>query len=191
MAAAQDKAKLRADMRKRRRALKAALPAASREAADALPLSRLPAFASVGGYAPQGSEIDPWPLLQRLADTGAHLALPRADTLDGVLTFHLYDPDEPQLPDVAGVPSPPASAPIVRPDLVICPLLAFDREGRRLGQGGGHYDRTLAELRARKTVFVLGLAFSGQEVASLPADAHDQALDAILTETGYIAVAKR
>jgi 5-formyltetrahydrofolate cyclo-ligase len=76
----------------------------------------------------------------------------------------------------------------VAPDLVIAPLLAFDRKGGRLGQGAGHYDRTLANLRALKPVFVLGLGYAGQEVAEIPLEAHDQRLDAILTETEYIEV---
>jgi 5-formyltetrahydrofolate cyclo-ligase len=70
-------------------------------------------------------------------------------------------------------------------------LLAFDRAGRRLGQGAGHYDRTLASLRARRPVFVLGLAFAGQEIDELPEEAHDQRLDAILTETDYLPVSPR
>jgi 5-formyltetrahydrofolate cyclo-ligase len=93
-------------------------------------------------------------------------------------------------PDAFGNPSPPASAPEVFPNLIIAPVLAFDRRGGRVGQGGGHYDRTLEALRARGEVFVLGLAYAGQEIASVPSEAHDQALDAILTETGYIEVRK-
>jgi 5-formyltetrahydrofolate cyclo-ligase len=78
----------------------------------------------------------------------------------------------------------------VRPDLVIAPLLAFDRAGGRIGQGGGHYDRTIAALRTQGPLFVIGLAFAGQEVAELPHEPHDQRLDAILTETAYIEVRK-
>ncbi len=70
--------------------------------------------------------------------------------------------------------------------MVIAPLLAFDRGGGRLGQGGGHYDRTLEALRVQGRVFVVGLAYAGQEVAEVPSEPHDQKLDAILTETGYI-----
>ena len=68
--------------------------------------------------------------------------------------------------------------------------MAFDRTGARLGQGAGHYDRTLENLRKGGRVFVLGLAFAEQEVARIPAEPHDQRLDAILTETGYIEVRK-
>jgi 5-formyltetrahydrofolate cyclo-ligase len=77
---------------------------------------------------------------------------------------------------------------VVTPNLVIAPVLAFDRHGGRLGQGGGHYDRTLADLRGQRPVFVLGVAFAGQEIEAAPMDPHDQRLDAILTETGYIEV---
>jgi 5-formyltetrahydrofolate cyclo-ligase len=74
----------------------------------------------------------------------------------------------------------------VEPDLVLVPLLAFDRTGARLGYGQGHYDRTLAALRARRPVSAIGLAFAAQEVACLPAEPHDIPLDGIVTETAYI-----
>jgi 5-formyltetrahydrofolate cyclo-ligase len=118
------------------------------------------------------------------------LALPSAEEADAPLLFRAWDIRDTFVPDLFGVPSPPPTASILHPDLVICPLLAFDRRGSRLGQGGGHYDRTIANLRAMKPVFVLGLAYAGQEVEEIPAEAHDQRLDAILTETGYIEVRK-
>jgi len=93
--------------------------------------------------------------------------------------------------DAFGIPAPGPNAAEVLPDIVFAPLLAFDRLGGRLGQGAGHYDRTLAILRARQPVFVIGLAYAGQEIAAVPMDAHDQRLDAILTETGYIEVARK
>ncbi|HRD47008.1 MAG TPA: 5-formyltetrahydrofolate cyclo-ligase, partial [Caulobacter sp.] len=84
-----------------------------------------------------------------------------------------------------------AAADDVSPDLVMVPLLAFDAAGGRLGQGGGHYDRTMAALRNRPSSppFV-GMAYSGQQVAALPREPHDQPLDGILTEAGYIGVRK-
>jgi 5-formyltetrahydrofolate cyclo-ligase len=74
--------------------------------------------------------------------------------------------------------------------LLLTPVVAFDRAGGRLGQGGGHYDRTLANLRRQRPVFVLGVAFAGQEVEAVPMGRHDQRLDAIVTETAYIEVGK-
>jgi 5-formyltetrahydrofolate cyclo-ligase len=149
-------------------------------------VERLPAFSAFAGYCPTGSEMDPRPLMTRLAEGGAQPCLPVAASRDAPLEFRLWDPREPLEPDAFGIPAPPPWADAVSPDLVIAPLLAFDRRGNRLGQGAGHYDRTLANLRAEKTVFVLGLAYSGQEVDVLPAEAHDEPLDAILTETEYI-----
>jgi len=177
-------------MRRRRRALAANAPAAAQAAAAALPIDRLPAFDWFSSYHALGSELDPAPLAARLAEAGGRLALPVTVAAEAPLVFRAWSPDEAPAMDAFGVPSPPASAPQVRPALVICPLLAFDRTGARLGQGGGHYDRTIAALRAQGSVFVLGLAYAGQEVEQLPAEPHDQRLDAILTESGYIEVRK-
>jgi 5-formyltetrahydrofolate cyclo-ligase len=183
-----DKTGLRQAMRARRRDLARAQTGAADRAAGNLPLASLPAFACFSGYRPMGSELDPGPLMRRLAATGATPSLPAAGSRDGPLVFRAWAPDDPLSPDAAGVPAPPASAPVVAPDLVIAPLLAFDRAGGRLGQGAGHYDRTLANLRAARPVFVLGLAYAGQELDHVPTEPHDQRLDAILTETGYIEV---
>lgn len=182
------KTELRARLRRLRRELAAAAPDAAQKACDQLPLGRLPAFACYSGYHAMGAELDPSPLIRRLARTGAMFAMPAAERPDAPLAFRAWDSRDPAVPDLFGVPSPPPTAPELHPDLIVCPLLAFDRKGGRLGQGGGHYDRTIANLRAMKSVFVLGLAYSGQEVADLPAEPHDQRLDAILTENGYIEV---
>jgi 5-formyltetrahydrofolate cyclo-ligase len=177
------------DLRRRMRALRGRLaadaPDAARRANDALDLAALPPFAVVSGYHALGSELDPRPLLDRLRAGGARLALPVCEGLDQPLIFRLRNAADALVPDALGVPAPPPSAPLVTPDLVIAPLLAFDRRGGRLGQGGGHYDRTLARLRAEGPVFVLGLAYAGQELDAVPGEAHDQRLDAILTENGY------
>jgi len=106
------------------------------------------------------------------------------------LIFRTYDPAVPLEPDALGILSPPPTAQALDPDLIIAPLVAFDLDGHRLGQGGGFYDRAVAALRARKSVFVLGLAYAGQQAVRIPAEPHDQTLDAILTEKGYIPVRK-
>ncbi len=84
------------------------------------------------------------------------------------------------------MPEPPGTAPEAQPSLVLAPLLAFDRSGARLGQGAGHYDRTLAALRAQGQVTAIGLAFAEQEVGRVPTGAHDQKLDGVLTPDAYI-----
>lgn len=182
----------KADLRRRMRALRIRLshdiPDAAERAVDALPVDRLPAFASFAGYHALGAELNPAPLIRRLSVMGGFFALPVCEGPDSPLVFRLWDSRDRLAPDALGVPAPPPSAQAIHPDLVIAPVLAFDRKGGRLGQGGGHYDRTLASLRAVKRVFVLGLAYSGQEIAHAPMEPHDQKLDAILTETGYIEV---
>jgi 5-formyltetrahydrofolate cyclo-ligase len=182
-----DKSALRARLRSLRRRLAAAAPDAALTAAGRLPLERLPRFSLFSGYQALGAEMDARPLMARLAETGAAAALPYAAHRDEPLTFRRWAPDAALAPDAFGIPAP-AVGEAVAPDLVIAPLLAFDRKGGRLGQGAGHYDRTLANLRALKPVFVLGLGYAGQEVAEIPLEAHDQRLDAILTETEYIEV---
>jgi 5-formyltetrahydrofolate cyclo-ligase len=101
------------------------------------------------------------------------------------LVFHLWRPGEPLLPGGFKVMEPRPERPVVMPDVVLAPLLAFDRAGRRLGYGKGYYDRTLASLRRSKPdALVIGLAFALQEVAAVPADVTDERLDAVLTEAG-------
>ena len=184
------KAELRATMRCRRLALARKDARAAEAAALNFPTERLASFRTVSGYLPLGAEINPAPLLARFADSGAIIALPVAIARASPLVFRLHDPNEPLVPDAFGILAPPASATAVAPDLIITPVLAFDRHGGRLGQGAGCYDRTLAALRATGSVFVLGLAYAGQEIEVAPFEAHDQRLDAILTEEGYIEVRK-
>lgn len=179
-----DRDALRRRLRPLRRKLSARTPGAGARAAGALPEDLLPPGGTFAVYLPSGGEIDPGPLALRLTAQGARRLLPRVME-DGAMRFLDAPGDVALSPDFAGIPAPPADAPEVRPDLVITPLLAFDRFGGRLGQGGGHYDRALAGLRRTGPVFVLGLAFSGQEVDRLALEPHDQTLDAVLTEAGY------
>jgi 5-formyltetrahydrofolate cyclo-ligase len=160
-------------MRNRRRDLARAFPGAAERAATNLSLERLPRFEIAAGYQRMGFELDPAPTLGRFAAVGAIIVLPTVESLNGPLVFAISDNDSK-----------------LTPNLIIAPLLAFDRAGGRLGQGGGHYDRTIAALRARGPLFVIGLAYAGQEVEAVPREPHDQLLDAILTEIGYIQVRK-
>jgi len=182
---------LRLEARARRKALMVEHPEADWMAADradellsALKLDR-PGVVAI--YKSLGSELDPRPLGEALRKRGWTLALPAVETPDSSLTFRGWAPGEPLGKDLTGLPSPLPSAPELTPDLVLVPLIAFDREGGRLGQGGGHYDRTLEALamRARRPPFI-GFAYSGQQVARIPSEDHDQRLDGILTEAGYI-----
>lgn len=140
----------------------------------------------IAGYIPFKTEIDPRPFMRALAAKGATLCLPRTPPKGGEgagLTFHLCDPDNPDSLEKSmwGVIEPKAHLPQVRPDVVLVPLLGFDRAGHRLGQGQGHYDRTLEALRATGPVLAVGVAFAVQEIAHIPIEPHDQRLDWIIT----------
>src|SRR5262249_29606618 len=93
-------------------------------------------------------------------------------------------------PGAFGVPEPGEDCDTVEPELLLVPLLAFDRAGRRLGYGQGHFDRTLAGLRARRPTVAVGIAFAAQEVACVPTDPQDQLLGGVVTEAVYIAPRK-
>ncbi len=135
----------------------------------------------VGGYHAHRGEADPAELLARLVELGAAIAFPRVAAKDAPLDFHHVPDGEVLMPGSFGIPEPLMDWPRATPGLLLVPLLAFDRRGHRLGYGGGFYDRTLAALN----VPAIGIAYAGQEVASLPAEAHDRRLDGILTEQGF------
>jgi 5-formyltetrahydrofolate cyclo-ligase len=181
------KARIRRRMR-RLRATEAAPSQAAEAAAEYVPASLLEAAQTVAGYRPQRGEFDPLPVLRRFAAAGAQLSLPAATAPEAPLEFRAWSEGDVLEPDVFGIPSPTPARPKVDPDLILAPVLAFDRRGGRVGQGAGCFDRTLQQARARGPVFVIGLAFASQEVDRAPIAAHDQGLDAILTESGYIEV---
>jgi 5-formyltetrahydrofolate cyclo-ligase len=140
------------------------------------------AGAIVSGFMPLKSEINPMPLMRRLADAGAQLALPAVAGRGKPLTMRAFAFGEPLVAGVWGIREPGPDAREVFPDIVIVPLLAFDRAGRRLGYGAGYYDMTITGLRARKPVIAVGIAFAAQEIPCVPTTARDAALDLVLTE---------
>jgi 5-formyltetrahydrofolate cyclo-ligase len=134
----------------------------------------------VGGYHALPQEADPAALLERLVEIGCQIAFPRVAAKNQPLEFHRVPDGEVLAPGAFGIHEPLDHWPRVTPGLLLVPLLAFDASGHRLGYGGGFYDRTLEKLN----VPALGIAYAGQEVASLPQEAHDRTLDMILTEQG-------
>jgi 5-formyltetrahydrofolate cyclo-ligase len=185
--AAQKKSELRRDMVARRDALPAALRAAAAVeiAARPFPVPVAPGTA-VSGFAPMKNEIDPLPLMRALADAGARLALPVIAGRGKPLVMRAWHFGEPLASSVWGIREPMPHAAAVEPDILLVPLLAFDRAGHRLGYGGGYYDLTIAQLRARKAVVAVGLAYAAQEIAKIPATPRDAALDLVLTEREVI-----
>jgi 5-formyltetrahydrofolate cyclo-ligase len=161
------------------------MAAAETIAARGLPVA-LPTDAIVSGFFPMKSEIDPRPLMRRLAGAGARLALPVVAGRGQPLIMRAWSFGDPLVAGVWGIRIPPDDAPAVHPDILIVPLLAFDRRGHRLGYGAGYYDMTLTALRARQPVTAIGIGFAAQEVAEVPTTPRDGRLDLMLTEREVI-----
>lgn len=176
------KAELRAKALAKRDALseKKRTAAAAKLAKRGLPFELLPG-SIISGYSPIRSEIDPMPLLNKLAEQGARLALPCVTTRGKALIFRLFHPNDRLMLGPLGIPEPSPAAAEVIPDVMLTPLAAFDRLGHRIGYGAGHYDFTFAHLRKAKQIVGIGLAFAAQEIEAVPALSHDVALDYVLT----------
>ncbi len=179
VALAAEKALQRRAFRAKRTEAAAAHPDAALRLLEHFPME-LARLSPVAGYWPVGAEIDPRVLMAALARAGAIVALPRVTAKHGPTRFLLWQVGATLRPDAFGVPSPPADAPEIRPQLILVPLVGFDRTGRRLGQGGGHYDRILAAMRPG--AMAVGLGFAEQEALCVPAGAHDQRLDWVVTQ---------
>ena len=137
----------------------------------------------LASYVPIRSEIDPSAMLREARADGRVLALP-AITGPTAIVFRRWVPGESLIGGRFGTRAPALSAPIVEPDLILLPLVAFDRSGARLGYGRGFYDRAIAVLHAHgRRPRLVGIAFSVQEVPRIPREPHDIRLDWIVTET--------
>jgi 5-formyltetrahydrofolate cyclo-ligase len=181
---------LRREARAARAAFVAQIAPAVRQGLEAALARRLrpllEAPAVLGSYAAIGDEIDPAAIEAVATGRGWRLAFPRV--VEDGLVFHAAA-FAALAPGYRGIPEPPAGAPPLTPSLLLVPLLAADRAGNRLGQGGGHYDRTLAALRAAGSPVAVGLAFDVQLVAALAPEPWDQPLDSVATPTAFHAVA--
>jgi len=137
----------------------------------------------LAGYIAKGSEADPSRLLAQAHEQGCQIALPHVTSKSAPMRFLRWSPGEPLIAGAFGLMQPDASAEVVRPDVLLVPLVAFDDRLMRLGQGAGHYDRALSLL---ENSFVVGLGWSIQHAAVLPNDPWDIPLDAMLTEKSWI-----
>jgi len=159
--------------------------AAEQIAAREFPITITPGIV-VSGFMPLKSEINPLPLMKKLAAAGAQLALPVIKGRGHPLIMRAYNFGDEFVRGQWGIREPKPEAPEVAPDIVIVPLAAFDRAGNRIGYGAGYYDRTLAALRASKPVNAIGLAFAAQEMPAVPTNDRDERLDLVLTERGVL-----
>jgi 5-formyltetrahydrofolate cyclo-ligase len=183
----QAKAQLRREALTRRNAVPAEMRKSAAEAiaARAFPLV-IAAGTVVSGFMPLKSEISPLPLMRKLADAGARLALPVVAGRGKPLIMRSWQWGDPLVPGVWGIREPGPEAPEAQPDILLVPLLAFDRSGHRIGYGAGYYDLTIAQLRANKPIAAIGIAFAAQEVETVPRTAFDAQLDLVLTENETI-----
>ena len=185
----------KADIRRQAVARRDALQPAERAAAAATIAARpLPvtvaARAIVSGFSPLKSEINPVPLMRAFAAAGAQLALPVVIGRGKPLTMRAWTFGAPLVSGVWGIREPAPEAPEVFPDILIVPLLAFDRAGQRIGYGAGYYDMTIERLRGMNPVTAIGIAFAAQEIAQVPVTPRDATLDLVLTEREVIDLRK-
>jgi 5-formyltetrahydrofolate cyclo-ligase len=189
--AATDVEEAKSALRRKATARRDALPAEARQAAAeaiaarAFPQPTAPS-AVVSGFMPLKSEINPLPLMQKLAEQGARLALPRIVGRGSPLSMRAWEFGGALDRGQWGIREPTADAPEVDPDILLVPLLAFDRAGYRIGYGAGYYDMTIKRLRGLKAVTAIGIAFAAQEVPKVPTTPRDERLDLVLTEREVI-----
>ncbi|MGH1455328.1 MAG: 5-formyltetrahydrofolate cyclo-ligase [Alphaproteobacteria bacterium] len=140
----------------------------------------------IASYWPIGREFDTHILMDECIERGARIALPVIDDGSRILRFALWTPQSDVEMGRFGICQPVLNedTEFVDPDIVIMPLLAFDRQGNRLGYGGGYYDSTVLDLRTRKDIVAVGVGFSKQAcLFSLPCEDHDVKMDWIITES--------
>jgi 5-formyltetrahydrofolate cyclo-ligase len=181
-----DRAALRTRMRKERREFVEGLPPAIRVLAfRALPSpvrARIPAGATVALYAPTQFEVPTRNIAIQLGEAGHRLCLPAFESVEAPMHFCPWLPDDPLMTGPHRVQQPALAADPVTPDVLFIPLVAFDSQLNRMGQGGGHYDRTLAELPGALRI---GLAWSCQQVDALDVESWDMPMDIIVTEQRF------
>lgn len=142
---------------------------------------------SLAGYWPIGSELDPRPVMERVREMGAEIALPAVIAEAKPLVFRGYRKGDALITEAFATRAPAMDAPQIIPDVVLVPMLAFDERGYRLGYGGGFYDRSMAQLQQQSpNSRFIGLAYAGQKVDETPTGAYDLPLKVIVTEQGVL-----
>ena len=136
----------------------------------------------VAAYWPIRDELDIKTLIGRMMDAGQPVCLPVVLGPEEPLDLRLWQDGAPLYEAGFGTLAPADDAPRVEPDVILMPLLGFDKRGTRLGYGGGYYDRTLAHLKKRPRL--IGFAFARQEAEHIPRQAHDVPLNTVVTELG-------
>ena len=130
-----------------------------------------------------GDEIDLLPLMEALQNQNIPMALPRIIGMNQPIDFKAYHLGDALEYEKLGTRAPLTSAKSVTPTIIVTPMLAFNRQGYRLGYGGGFYDRSFAQMRANNHDFIcVGMAYAEQEMPDLMVETHDYPLDYIITQ---------
>lgn len=142
----------------------------------------IPTDRIIAGYMALEAELNITPLLETLFEEGYRVCLPVVIDPAQPLVFRQWSPGDLLINDSMGIPAPAPVAPAVDPDVLLVPLLAFDDQGNRLGQGMGHYDMTMAALSAKKPIMAIGMAYEAQKIAPMPTYPTDYPMDVIITD---------
>ena len=138
----------------------------------------------IGGYYPVNFEVDDLELLKKLEKNKFNISLPIIKK-NFQMDFHKWSFSDPLKTNKYGIPEPEVQSKLY-PDVLLIPLVAFDKKLNRLGYGGGYYDRLITKLSKKKRIIKIGLAFSFQEVDKVPVNIYDQKLDFIVTNKHII-----
>ena len=133
----------------------------------------------IGGYYPVNFEVDDLALLRKFENNRFNISLPVIKK-DFQMDFYRWSFSDPLKVNKYGIPEPDAKK-IVYPDIIMIPLVAFDKNLNRLGYGGGYYDRLIIKLLKKKKIMKIGLAFPFQKIDKVPTNVYDQKLDYIVT----------
>ena len=141
----------------------------------------------IAGYWPMRNEADPRYLIAKLFKFGCMICLPEVTSYSKILNFRKWRPFDPLRPGKFGTSQPWGDQPLLVPDVILTPLVGFDKKGSRLGYGAGYYDTTITNLKKNKdqTIVVIGVGREIQRVNFVPISEHDERLDIVVTEENF------
>ena len=134
----------------------------------------------IGGYFPVKHEIDCIEILELLEKKKFKISLPKIKQ-NNEMEFYRWLKKDPMILNKYGIPET-ISTKIIYPDIIIVPIVAFDKYKYRIGYGGGYYDRYIEKIQKKKKILTIGFAFSFQQIKKVPKNNYDKNLDIIITE---------
>ena len=134
----------------------------------------------IGGYYPYNHEVNVMPLLEKFEKSNYIISLPKISK-NSNMNFFVWSTNDPLNINKYGIPEPITNR-MIFPDVLLVPLVAYDKNFNRVGYGGGFYDRYINRIKKIKNILTIGLAFSYQKVKKIPIEKNDVKLDFIITE---------